>query len=196
MVIGMRAASILFFFFSSRRRHTRFDCDWSSDVCSSDLSELSITMNNLTNDAHGVNQTKIDNIFQETLLPFDDYREDSDIQSEKSLKKYVHIKTLDEVAFKPVSKENMNEVKNQVTILKKLKDCQNIIHFYGLTSDGGDGYFLVTEWADYGNLREYISSRRQDIDTRLRIRFAYDIAKGLNFLYTVKVNEFKRIFIR
>src|SRR2546430_6738804 len=22
---------------SSRRRHTRFDCDWSSDVCSSDL---------------------------------------------------------------------------------------------------------------------------------------------------------------
>src|SRR5688572_15082167 len=26
-----------FFFFSSRRRHTRFVCDWSSDVCSSDL---------------------------------------------------------------------------------------------------------------------------------------------------------------
>src|SRR2546430_6130813 len=25
------------FFFSSRRRHTIFDCDWSSDVCSSDL---------------------------------------------------------------------------------------------------------------------------------------------------------------
>src|SRR3989475_9131180 len=28
-----------FFFFSSRRRHTRFDCDWSSDVCSSDLTD-------------------------------------------------------------------------------------------------------------------------------------------------------------
>src|SRR5260221_10705969 len=26
-----------FFFFSSRRRHTRSLCDWSSDVCSSDL---------------------------------------------------------------------------------------------------------------------------------------------------------------
>src|SRR2546430_10632524 len=41
-----------FFFFSSRRRHTRFDCDWSSDVCSSDLRsaaqmvsyELALTM--------------------------------------------------------------------------------------------------------------------------------------------------------
>src|SRR2546430_10065721 len=31
---------MLFFFFSSRRRHTRFDCDWSSDVCSSDLYQL------------------------------------------------------------------------------------------------------------------------------------------------------------
>src|SRR5690242_21436029 len=27
----------IFFFFSSRRRHTRLTCDWSSDVCSSDL---------------------------------------------------------------------------------------------------------------------------------------------------------------
>src|SRR2546430_12352191 len=33
------------FFFSSRRRHTRFDCDWSSDVCSSDLRWLAYTSN-------------------------------------------------------------------------------------------------------------------------------------------------------
>src|SRR5436190_13602665 len=31
----------LFFFFSSRRRHTRSLCDWSSDVCSSDLAVFS-----------------------------------------------------------------------------------------------------------------------------------------------------------
>src|SRR3990167_656115 len=29
--------SFFFVFFPRRRRHTRFDCDWSSDVCSSDL---------------------------------------------------------------------------------------------------------------------------------------------------------------
>src|SRR2546430_10951179 len=34
-----------FFFFSSRRRHTRFDCDWSSDVCSSDLLVLADFVN-------------------------------------------------------------------------------------------------------------------------------------------------------
>src|SRR5882762_8149159 len=31
----------MLFFFSSRRRHTRFKCDWSSDVCSSDLTATS-----------------------------------------------------------------------------------------------------------------------------------------------------------
>src|SRR2546430_75868 len=33
---GRNLPRALLFFFSSRRRHTRFDCDWSSDVCSSD----------------------------------------------------------------------------------------------------------------------------------------------------------------
>ena len=32
------------FFFSSRRRHTRWNYDWSSDVCSSDLSSLAVIL--------------------------------------------------------------------------------------------------------------------------------------------------------
>src|SRR2546421_5081069 len=35
----MGRLSRAFFFFSSRRRHTRSDRDWSSDVCSSDLDD-------------------------------------------------------------------------------------------------------------------------------------------------------------
>src|SRR4051812_49812159 len=37
MCYSRRTSGLLFFFFSSRRRHTRLTCDWSSDVCSSDL---------------------------------------------------------------------------------------------------------------------------------------------------------------
>src|SRR3990167_1249965 len=37
--VGCRGM-VIYFFFSSRRRNTRFDCDWSSDVCSSDLQLL------------------------------------------------------------------------------------------------------------------------------------------------------------
>src|SRR5882762_1656332 len=38
LFLYMSCLFLFFFFFSSRRRHTRFKCDWSSDVCSSDLS--------------------------------------------------------------------------------------------------------------------------------------------------------------
>src|SRR5438309_4080807 len=43
-VISIAVSATLYFrlfFFSSRRRHTRWNCDWSSDVCSSDLIERS-----------------------------------------------------------------------------------------------------------------------------------------------------------
>src|SRR2546429_6338467 len=39
VVQRVNATLVLLFFFSSRRRHTRCSRDWSSDVCSSDLSE-------------------------------------------------------------------------------------------------------------------------------------------------------------
>src|SRR5690242_12666190 len=39
--------SVFFFFFSSRRRHTRLTCDWSSDVCSSDLGWAAIAALNI-----------------------------------------------------------------------------------------------------------------------------------------------------
>src|ERR1039457_7326757 len=37
----IRLLIFVFFFFSSRRRHTRLQDDWSSDVCSPDLEERS-----------------------------------------------------------------------------------------------------------------------------------------------------------
>src|SRR5256885_6605370 len=40
--VGLTAGRVVArFFFSSRRRHTRLQGDWSSDVCSSDLSTYS-----------------------------------------------------------------------------------------------------------------------------------------------------------
>src|SRR5689334_23549271 len=48
-----------FFFFSSRRRHTRWNCDWSSDVCSSDLGLDHKDFNNHWLNAHTAIASKI-----------------------------------------------------------------------------------------------------------------------------------------
>src|SRR3989475_5571563 len=50
----VRSRARWLFFFSSRRRHTRFDCDWSSDVCSSDLDAAAAAA--LVLDHHGLAQ--------------------------------------------------------------------------------------------------------------------------------------------
>src|SRR5688572_4671713 len=57
--------NVFFFFFSSRRRHTRFDCDWSSDVCSSDLfggfgKEYAVDMTAQIATEHGIVSALVD----------------------------------------------------------------------------------------------------------------------------------------
>ncbi|POG59038.1 kinase-like domain-containing protein [Rhizophagus irregularis DAOM 181602=DAOM 197198] len=160
------------------------------------VSEMAITMQSMQSNMKSMTYTednkiqkRIDNIFRISSLPFEDYEEaDEEGRGYKiyKLRKYVHIKTKDEFAFKVLDPSHINEVKNQVTILMKLKDCQNIINFYGLTSNGLETY-LVTEWAEKGNLREYILDHEQNIDLKLKLKLAYDIAKGLNFLNSVKI---------
>src|SRR5205807_4106764 len=54
-------SSYVFFFFSSRRRHTRLQGDWSSDVCSSDLrsqARRNLTQWKLTPSSAAPNSTK------------------------------------------------------------------------------------------------------------------------------------------
>src|SRR3989475_790693 len=66
-VTGVQTCAVpVCFFFSSRRRHTRFDCDWSSDVCSSDLQH----------DPHtGVATITLNRPDRLNALTFDVYRE-------------------------------------------------------------------------------------------------------------------------
>src|SRR4051812_35890553 len=47
---------LFLFFFSSRRRHTILTCDWSSDVCSSDLDHLGLLVE-VTIEEHRVRGT-------------------------------------------------------------------------------------------------------------------------------------------
>ncbi|PKY59576.1 kinase-like protein, partial [Rhizophagus irregularis] len=63
---------------------------------------------------------------------------------------------------------------------------QNIIKFYGLVSEGNKWY-LVTEWAEYGNLREFYTNYKDRFDLKLKLRMSLDIARGLNFLRTVEI---------
>src|SRR2546430_1472841 len=57
------------FFFSSRRRHTRVDCDWSSDVCSSDLEYRAAQINGSAAPGYSADQATaaLEDVFRKTM---------------------------------------------------------------------------------------------------------------------------------
>ncbi|RGB40070.1 kinase-like domain-containing protein [Rhizophagus diaphanus] len=135
-----------------------------------------------------IHQSKNDEFFQENQLIFSNYKKtDKEPRKDGNVTKWVNVKNEDEeYAFKSISEKDKRSVQNQVTILRELHDLQNIIKFYGLTNDGNKWY-LITEWAEHGNLREFYTNNKNSFDTKLKLRVSLDIARGLNFLRTVEI---------
>src|SRR5256886_9285725 len=70
---GRRCTVWIFFFFSSRRRHTRFDCDWSSDVCSSDLYHVIEALGHETPAPHEARWISITDVKEGCFVEFRDF---------------------------------------------------------------------------------------------------------------------------
>ncbi|CAI2182933.1 3476_t:CDS:2, partial [Funneliformis geosporum] len=132
-------------------------------------------------------QKKIDSIFTERhTLVFSNYKETNDHRNDGRVTRYLNIRNeAQELAFKNISDvEDKNSIRNQVTIFKEFQDWPNIIKFYGLAYDENKSY-LVTEWAEFGNLHEFYIEHERRIDESLKLRISLDIARGLNFLRSV-----------
>ncbi|PKK55758.1 kinase-like protein, partial [Rhizophagus irregularis] len=132
-------------------------------------------------------QSKIDKIFAVRQLRISDYEKTDEESRKGRVTKWVNVRNKgEEFAFKIITEKERANVQNQVTILKELHDWQNITRIYGLTCEENKWY-LVSEWAEYGNLREYYINYKDRFDIRLKLRISLDIARGLNFLRAVEI---------
>ncbi|GBC47185.2 kinase-like domain-containing protein [Rhizophagus irregularis DAOM 181602=DAOM 197198] len=116
------------------------------------------------------------------------YEDTSEARGNK-IRKCVNKKNGEIVGFKCIADEkdnegSMNNVKDQISILEKLLVCDNILKFYGVIYNE-ERWYLITEWAELGNLKEYYNN--YDFDVKKKLRFAADIARGLNFLRAIKI---------
>ncbi|CAI2169792.1 7777_t:CDS:2, partial [Funneliformis geosporum] len=149
-------------------------------------------LNTAVNQMAQVYSTVQSDVFQCELLEYYDFEEEGEPIENQNVRKFKRRKNglndyvaLKLVADKDSSDENKASLKRQVTILKKLKECCFIIQLHGLTSFD-DRFYLVTEWAEYGNLREYYQ-KYGPLEVNLKLKFALDIARGLNFLSAVEI---------
>ncbi|CAI2178739.1 5396_t:CDS:2, partial [Funneliformis geosporum] len=156
------------------------------------VSEIVVQINALhttVNQMAQANSPDQSDVFQSELLEYNDFEEEGKPIENQNVRKFRRKKLNDYVALKLVADQSSTDeqkanFKRQVTILKKLKECHFILQFHGLSSYD-DKFYLVTEWADFGNLREYY--HKYSLDVKLKLRFALDIARGLNFLSAVSI---------
>ncbi|CAG8511754.1 389_t:CDS:2, partial [Acaulospora colombiana] len=111
-------------------------------------------------------------------------------QIKRGSKVFKKIRMGEDVAIKEKiltnNNENLvNDITSQVVILKKLKESQCILQFYGVARDA-NAIYMVSEWCEYGNLREFYREYGP-LEWHIKSQLAVDIARGLTFLHAVSI---------
>ncbi|KAF0542494.1 kinase-like protein [Gigaspora margarita] len=82
-------------------------------------------------------------------------------------------------------KKNIEKIKKQAAILTELKDCPNIITFYG-TMLHDEKLYIISEWAEVGDLNTYLK-KNQGLSWEFKLKIARDIANGLVFCHFCEI---------
>src|SRR6266498_1983276 len=142
------------------------------------------------------NKISIKNVeINEPLLVGDDYQT-TDTHRSKKVEKRISIKDSTDVSFKEFSNDTSSdyvidaqiEIRRQVNILKILKNSDHIIRFFGVAQKDSK-FYLVTEWMDHGNLREYYTNFKNHMNWETKIKFALDICRGVSYLHDCGVSQ-------
>ncbi|GBB92337.1 hypothetical protein RclHR1_00020040 [Rhizophagus clarus] len=104
------------------------------------------------------------------------------ITSWKNTQSKFAIKKFDKISI------TINEVKNEINLMKKVDFHPNIIKFCGVTKlrdelTKGINYLLVLEYADNGTLRKYLKKNFDTFNWERQLNFAKDIASAIVCLH-------------
>ncbi|CAG8818728.1 27561_t:CDS:10, partial [Gigaspora margarita] len=125
----------------------------------------------------------------QSFLNLDEYEPKFDYpQRGKSIhRRWSNIFLLD-YAFKEISQitnDQINNLNQQIAILKGLENSEYIVRFYGIALSPDKKCYLVTEWMENGNLREYY--KKYKLDWNKKFEYAIDICQGIAFLNAVEI---------
>ncbi|RIA96766.1 kinase-like domain-containing protein [Glomus cerebriforme] len=125
-----------------------------------------------------------DNVLKPATIKIEELHDPPEVVK-RGTKVHKKIRMGEEVAIKEILGNDEKQLMNEVAILKKLKESQHIVQFYGIAKDA-IAMYMVTEWCEYGNLREYYQGYGP-LDWHRKTQLAVDIARGLTFLHAVAI---------
>ncbi|GBC05826.1 hypothetical protein RclHR1_06450004 [Rhizophagus clarus] len=83
--------------------------------------------------------------------------------------------------------ELLNEFVKNLKLLLEVGFHPNIDRFLGITKDSKLNYILVFEYANEGNLRDYLKTKFVYLNWNDKIQMALDITSGLRFLHSKEI---------
>ncbi|KAF0448460.1 kinase-like protein [Gigaspora margarita] len=89
------------------------------------------------------------------------------------------------VAIKKNEKQKI--AKNEIIILFTIRDHQNIINFHGIIKTSDECYGIVLQFADEGNLQEYLNKNFLRLEWTDKLRIATEITDGLAFIHQKRI---------
>ncbi|PKK69195.1 kinase-like protein [Rhizophagus irregularis] len=105
-----------------------------------------------------------------------------------ALKILTNNKAINEINNENNVKSNMEKFIKELKILRKVGFHPNINQFYGITRDPtSNNYVMVLQYANQGNLREYLKINFKPLQWSDKIRMASEIACGLKYLHSTKI---------
>src|SRR6266542_932600 len=97
-----------------------------------------------------------------------------------------------------VQKKLKNVYQSKIVQMFHLKNFQtillHIIRFFGVAQKDSK-FYLVTEWMDHGNLREYYTNFKNHMNWETKIKFALDICRGVSYLHDCGVSQIKIVLV-
>ncbi|GBC01816.1 hypothetical protein RclHR1_04340013 [Rhizophagus clarus] len=87
-----------------------------------------------------------------------------------------------------VDEHNMKKFLKELNNLRKVCFHPNINQFFGITKEPvSNNYMMVLQYANQGNLREYLMSRFNSLQWSDKVQLALDITRGLKCLHSRKI---------
>ncbi|KAF0501391.1 kinase-like protein [Gigaspora margarita] len=95
------------------------------------------------------------------------------------------------VALKSIKFDTeMTEMKmfvKELQLLQRVSFHPKINHFYGVIKESDGNYKMVLQFANNGNLRDYLARKFSSLQWEDKFRIAREIAKGLEFIHANKI---------
>ena len=87
------------------------------------------------------------------------------------------------ISLKIINKKNLELIFNEIDILSKLNH-KNIVFFFGVIIDEDFNLFIITEFYEKGNLRNFLKNNNNKINYETKIEILFDIARALDYLHS------------